>query len=80
MFVQSEWPSFVDEDAVYELVGNVLDIAKEGLTSRGYGAEAFLEPLYDRMNHRTNPAKKMLELRAKGTDLQDIILEYGRIE
>lgn len=80
MFVQRKLPSFVDEEALYQLVGKVLDLARGGLKIRGYGEEAFLEPLYDRMEKRTNPAKRMLELRDQGTDIQDIILEYGQAQ
>lgn len=79
LFNRSTLPSFVDEDHLYELVGKVLDLAKEGLKGRGYGEEELLLPLYGRMEHRTNPAKRMLELRDQGTDLEEIILEYARV-
>ena len=38
-----------------------------------------LEPLYRRLEERTNPARKLLQLRDKGTQLEQIILEYGQI-
>ena len=79
MFVRSQQPSFVDQDALYELVKKVLDLAKEGLENRGRGEECFLAPLYSRMKDRTNPAKRLLNLRNQGTDLKDIILEYGQL-
>lgn len=80
LFVRSKLPSFVDEERLYQLVREVLDIAREGLVIRGYGEEELLNPLYERAENRTNPAKRMLELRSQGTDLEDIILEYGSIE
>lgn len=79
MFVRDQLPSFVDQDALYELVQAVLDLAREGLENRGYGEESFLVPLYARMKDRTNPAKRLLNLRDQGTDLEDIILEYGQL-
>jgi gamma-glutamylcysteine synthetase len=79
MFVKKELPSFVDEDALYGLAKKVVDLAASGLQKRGYGEEKFLQPLYERIKERTNPAKTVLMLRNKGTDLEDIILDYARI-
>lgn len=76
MFVRNELPSFVDKEKLYELVRNILELAKEGLVSRGYGEEGMLKPLFERMENRTNPAKRMLDLRKQGADIQDIIFEY----
>lgn len=77
MFVQSELPSFVDEKKLHELVRSVLELAEDGLKSRGYGEERMLQPLFERMENRTNPAKRMLEMKDQGVDLKDIVLEYG---
>ncbi|MCM1496172.1 MAG: hypothetical protein NC089_10295 [Bacteroides sp.] len=79
MFIRSQQPSFVDSDALYKLVGQVLDLAKLGLENRGYGEENLLLPLYSRMKNRTNPARRLLDLRNQGTELEDIILEYGQL-
>ncbi|MGN1165458.1 MAG: hypothetical protein ACI4S2_03400 [Lachnospiraceae bacterium] len=77
MFVQSELPSFVDEKKLHELVKSVLELAADGLKSRGYGEERMLQPLFERMENCTNPAKRMLEMKDQGVDLKDIVLEYG---
>lgn len=79
MFNRRELPSFVDEEKLKGLVRKVLEIAKEGLLSRGYGEERMLEPLFLRMEEQTNPARRMLNLRKQGVALQDIILEYGQL-
>ena len=79
MFVQRELPGFVDVEELYSLTRKILDLAKKGLKSRGYGEESMLEPLYRRLEERTNPARKLLQLRDKGTQLEQIILEYGQI-
>lgn len=76
MFVRSELPAFVDVEKLYELIKNILELAKEGLVSRGYGEESMLKPLFERMENKTNPAKRMLDLRKQGADIQDIIFEY----
>ncbi len=38
-----------------------------------------LDPLYDRLEERMNPAKRMLSLKRQGIDMEDIILEYGKL-
>lgn len=78
MFVLDELPFFVDKENLYGLVREVLELAKEGLESREYGEECMLQPLFERLENRTNPAKRMLDLRKQGVDMQDIVLAYGQ--
>lgn len=80
MFVKSELNEFVDENALYDLVKKILDLSCDGLIERGFGEEEFLKPLYDRMVNRTNPAKNMLNLKYSGTNLESVILEYGKLD
>jgi gamma-glutamylcysteine synthetase len=79
MLVCEKLPGFLDEDGLYQLVKDVLDLAVDGLKSRGYGEECMLNPLYKRVENRSNPAKRLLDLRNQGVDMKDIILEYGAI-
>jgi gamma-glutamylcysteine synthetase len=79
MFVRRELPAFVNCSALHDLVKNVLDLAREGLRERGHGEERMLDPLYDRLEKGSNPAKHVLELRKQGADMQQIILEYGQL-
>lgn len=79
MFVKNELPSFVDEDALYELAKKVVDLARMGLIKREYGEEKFLQPLYDRIRERTNPARQMLLFKSTGGDLKEVILDYAGI-
>lgn len=67
------------KERLWKLVGDVLDLAGEGLAARGYGEECMLKPLYERLKTRSNPAKRMLEMRRQGIDLQDIIQQYGAL-
>lgn len=79
LFVKNELPIFVNEDELYELTKKIVDIAKQGLVARGFGEETMLDALYDRINERTNPAKKMMQLRAQGIPMEEIVLKYGQI-
>ena len=79
MFNNRALPSFVDEDELYAFAKRIVDLASDGLSARGYGEESLLAPLYDRLEQRTNPARKMLTLREQGTPLEEIILQYGAI-
>lgn len=79
LFTKRELPSFVDEDKLYELIKTILDLSKEGLIERGHGEEVYLNPLYDRVNNRTNPAKTMLKMLDEGKTVEDIIKEYAKL-
>lgn len=79
LFCNREYPSFVDMDDLYDLLGKIVDLAKEGLENRGYGEEEFLKPLYYRIEKRTNPANQMLVFLENGKKLEEIIKEYGQL-
>lgn len=79
MFLYMQLPECIDQDKLYKLAENVLNIVANGLKERGLGEEVFLEPLYKRISERTNPAKRMISLKNNGSDLRDIILEYSKI-
>ena len=74
-----ELPSYIDTDGLYELAGAVLDLCKVGLVERGFGEEIYLAPLYERIEKRTNPAGTMLERLKNGMNINEIVIEYGRI-
>jgi gamma-glutamylcysteine synthetase len=78
-FVRKELPSTVDRDALYDLVSKVLDLCREGLSERGRGEEKYLEPLYQRINNRTNPAKEMLRRLQNGESMETIIKSYAEV-
>jgi gamma-glutamylcysteine synthetase len=78
MFTYSKYPTLVNEDELYNLVEQVVDMANEGLVSRGYGEEKMLEPLYDRIKKRTNPARNMLKRMAAKEPIESIIIDYGK--
>lgn len=80
LFVKRQLPNFVDEDKLYTLIKQILDLSKEGLIERGYGEEVFLESLYERVKNRTNPAKDMLKKLGQDKSIEDIIDDYGRLK
>lgn len=77
---QKDIPLFIDKDRLSVELIQILDIAKDGLISRGFGEEKFLEPLYIRAESLTNPAKELAEGLENGYPLEDYILKYSKIE
>ncbi|MGN1138959.1 MAG: glutamylcysteine synthetase [Ruminococcus sp.] len=78
LLIKRDLPEFIDRDRLYSLAKEVVDLAYEGLLNRGLGEEKLLEPLYQRISHRTNPAKRMLDLKNRGVKTEDIIEEYAK--
>lgn len=79
LFNQRQLPSFVDQDALYELAKQITDLASEGLAMRKLGEEQFLAPLYSRINARTNPAQNMVQALEAGTEIETLIDQYGAL-
>lgn len=80
LFVKQELPSFVEREALYNLAKQVVDLAKKGLQRRGYGEEAYIKPLYERIRQQLNPAQKMLVRIKECGNIEDIIQEYGILD
>ena len=75
--VHRELPKYVDADGVYNLAYKVLELSREGLVQRGQGEESFLEPLFERVKNRTNPAKTMLDRLENGEDIYSVVKSYA---
>lgn len=75
--VRSELPAYINRDELYAFVKSVLDLCREGLAERGNGEEKYLDPLYERVKNRTNPAKTMLSRLKNGESINDLIKSYG---
>ena len=76
LFVRSQYPPYISHDGLYRFVGEILDLAKTGLTARGMGEEKFLDPLYDRWRRKSNPATDMLRMLEEGRNIEDVIMLY----
>lgn len=77
LLTKTTLPDFIDEDALYALLEQILDLAREGLLERGYGEEVYLAPLYDRVKNQTNPAKEILKRLEHGEDIEAIVKDYA---
>ncbi len=73
------YPAFMDIDGAYTLCGQILDIIEEGLRERGLGEEIFLQPLFDRVHNRTNPARELLRRYEGGEDILSIAMDYAAL-
>ena len=80
MFTYAKLPSFVEEDELYALARQVVELAEDGLKKRGKGEEIYLEPLYSRIRDRQNPARQMLTARNNGVPLEDIIQSFSKLK
>ncbi|MGN0614548.1 MAG: glutamate-cysteine ligase family protein [Porcipelethomonas sp.] len=77
LFSRRELPDFVDRKDLSKLLIRVLNLADDGLRSRGSGEEVYLEPLYFRAEHLLSPAKQLAEELAGGRSLDECIMEYA---
>ncbi len=77
MLITSKLPLFAGEDRLYGLAKSVVDLAFDGLKSRGFGEEELLLPLYQRIENRQNPAQKMLSLKNSGIDITEIVKQFA---
>lgn len=80
LFVKRKLPDFVEEEEVYQLAYDIVRIAEERLKERGFGEEVFLQPLYERISTKQNPAEKLLKQRELGKSIEELILDFGRIQ
>jgi hypothetical protein len=72
-------PSFADKKKLSARLEEILDLAADGLKKRGFGEEIFLEPLYERAEKLTNPARRMVDGIDRGEPIERYISEYARI-
>lgn len=79
MFIRREIPEFIDQDALYRLAGNIVDLSWRGLVKRGYAEESMLMPIYERLKLRTNPGRQFLEYLEQGLSLEQLIFAYGEL-
>ncbi|MGN1410895.1 MAG: glutamylcysteine synthetase [Oscillospiraceae bacterium] len=77
---QKDIPSFIDINELSTKLIQILEVANDGLISRGLNEEKFLEPLYIRAETLINPARKLVDGLQNGYSLEDYILEYSKIQ
>ena len=79
MLNRRAFPTFLKKTEMSQLLTDVLDIASEGLGSRGLGEEEYLAPLYERAKTLTSPARRMAEGLERGIPREEFIRDYAAI-
>lgn len=74
-----EIPSFIDRTALTQQLIRILDLAADGLRSRGKDEESLIAPLYVRAERLTNPAREMIQGTEQGVPIAHYIEEYAAI-
>lgn len=70
----------VPAEELYTFAGQLLSAAQQGLTQRGKGEEVLLQPLYERVERRTNPAKQWRRMQQQGAADKEIIDIWNKIK
>ena len=79
LFTRRNVPEFFDRKQLSDRLIQILNLAQEGLTERGFEEEAFLAPLFERAEKLINPAKDFLNGLQKGEDLETWIARYAEL-
>lgn len=74
-----EIPEFINKSDLKSRLIEILDLSSEGLDRRGYGEKILLNPLYERAERLTNPAKEMVKGLESGKTMDYYIKEYGKL-
>ena len=79
MLSKKELPQFIDKKAFTAQLVRILDYANDGLKARGKNEEHFLDPLYERAQQLTNPARQMVQGLESGKPMREFIENYAAI-
>ncbi len=79
MLNRRAFPTFLNKGEVSALITDVLDIAADGLRSRGHKEEGYLAPLYERARTLTSPARQLAEGLDNGASLDDFIRDFAQL-
>ena len=77
MFSKRKYPDFVKKSELSAQLLRILALAKDGLKFRGYGEETLLEPLFERAQSLTNPAREMVKGVEGGVPMREYIEKYS---
>lgn len=79
MLSRREIPSFIDRKGLSAQLIRILGLASDGLKERGRNEEHFLDPLFERAERLTNPAREMVAGIEQGVDMRRFIEDYSRL-
>lgn len=77
LFCYGYIPPFIDANELQVLLLTILDLAWTGLSKRRLGEEHFLNPLYERVFRRTNPAVEYVDALKSNVPVEELILRYA---
>ena len=80
LLVKRELPDFLRERDLELLLGDVIDLAAEGLRKRGRGEEKYVQNLYSRADHLMSPARVQVEGMESGVPLEYYIEDYAKLD
>lgn len=72
-------PAFIDRRNLSAQLVRILELAREGLKEHGKNEEYFLDPLFERAERLTNPARVMVEGIERGEPAVKYIEEYSKL-
>ncbi len=75
--ITNRFTELVSPKTLSSFLTEMINIAKEGLMSRGYGEEIYLQPLYERATKLKSPAEYQLQLISEGQDIIEIAKLYA---
>ena len=79
MLSKREIPPFIDKGALSAQLCRILELAGSGLKERGKNEEHFLDPLFERAERLTNPAREMVRGIENGVDIREFIESYSQL-
>lgn len=79
LMARREWPSFIDRRQLGAQLHRILDLAEEGLRSRGFGEEPFLDTLRRRADTLVSPARECVGRIERGEPIESIADDYGTL-
>lgn len=77
MMNRRNFPAFVDKEELKQLCFKVLQLAEDGIKSRGKGEEIYLKPLFERAKTLASPGRKFVEGRESGLSMETLIRNYS---
>ncbi|MBR1529600.1 MAG: glutamylcysteine synthetase [Oscillospiraceae bacterium] len=80
LFTLRNFPDFADQKRISLQLLKILELARDGLSERGYQEESFLEPLFRRAETLLSPAREMLAGLEKGDQIEFWIDQYSKTE
>lgn len=80
LFARNSIPASFDRSYLRDLLFRILDLAREGLYQRGFKEASYLNPLYQRAEQLSNPARALVSGMEQGRTIESFIQEYGQLD